>query len=241
MYGSTNLCGFMAYTDAVNPGAEAGTGAGGAICDVGDPFASQVLWYFKYNDDLVDAAGHLTGAQTNTRFASDGPYGLGEKCLETNYSYSTPSYAYETAGDTAIGTGDFTMEIWCEFKPWHPLHHYVWEEVAGGGGQYISYVKDGATFGFYVVSGRVNLGADLAAETWHWLVFQRESGTIHTWINGTKHATTISDSTDLDGFSTGRMGGSDPAYYMRVAEHRCTKAARYDTAGNIAVPTAPYA
>ena len=227
MFGATQFCGFMAY-----PGA-------GAMET--DPFADQVLWYAKFDDSLVEETANLTIAQTNTRFASDGPYGLGEKCLETNYSYSTPSYAYETAGDTAIGTGDFTMEIWCEFKPWHPLHHYVWEEVAGGGGQYISYVKDGATFGFYVVSGRVNLGADLAAETWHWLVFQRESGTIHTWINGTKHATTISDSTDLDGFSTGRMGGSDPAYYMRVAEHRCTKAARYDTAGNIAVPTAPYA
>ena len=66
-----------------------------------------------------------------------------------------------------------------------------------------------------------------------------QSGTIHTWINGTKHATTISDSTDLDGFLTGRMGGSWDTYYMRVAEHRCTKAARYDTGGDIAVPSSP--
>lgn len=205
----------------------------------GDPYWSDVLWYFKFNNDLVDETGNLTGAQTNTRFTADDPHSLGNDCLETNYSFAYPSYVYETAGDTAIGTGDFTIEAWCKFKPFHPVHHYIYEEVAGGGGQYISYVKDGATFGFYVVSGRVNLAGDLAAETWHWLVFQRESGTIHTWINGVKHATTISDSTDLDGFSTGRMGGADPSYYMRVAEHRCTLVARYDTSGDIAVPTAP--
>lgn len=206
----------------------------------GDPFWDDVLWYFRYDNDLVDQKSNLTGAQINTRFTVDDPYTLGNYCLETNYSYATPSYAYETAGDTAIGTGDFTIETWCKFKPWHPAHHYIYEEVSGGGGQYISYVKDGATFGFYVVSGRVNLAGDISAETWHWLVFQRESGTIHTWIDGVKHATTIADSTDLDGFSTGRMGGSDPAYYMRVAEHRGTKAARYDTSGDIDVPTEPF-
>lgn len=45
--------------------------------------------------------------------------------------------------------------------------------------------------------------------------------------------------TDINDFATGRMGGTDPAYYMRIAEHRGTKRARYS--GNLlTVPSAPF-
>ena len=59
------------------------------------------------------------------------------------------------------------------------------------------------------------------------------------WIDGVKEAGTLVDSMDLDGFFTGRAGAADPGMYIRIAEHRGTKRARYSSA-TIPVPTAPF-
>ena len=230
MFNLTNLCGFMAYTDAVSGGTGAGPGGG-------DPYWSDVVWYFRFDDDLVDQKGNLTATSVSTVFASDGPYGLGEKCLETSHTYAYPSYVYASAGVVDIGAGDFTIELWAKMDPFHPVDHWLYEAAASSGKQ-ISYIKDGLNFGFQFMAGRINT-AEVTNEAWHWLVFQRESGTISMWIDGVKEAGTLVDSMDLDGFFTGRAGAADPGMYIRIAEHRGTKRARYSSA-TIPVPTAPF-
>lgn len=219
MFGVTQNIGFMAYQQQ------------------GDPYWDDVVWLFHFDDDLVDAKGNLTATQTNTRFASDGPFGLGEKCLETNYAYANPSYVYRTAGAVDIGTGDCTIEMWAKLDPWHPVNHWLYENGTSTSGQ-ISYVKDGTNFGYGINAGRINT-TETSNEVWHWLVFQRESGVWSMWRDGIKEANTVSDNLDINDFATGRMGGADPAYYMRIAEHRGTKRARYSGAV-IPVPTAPF-
>lgn len=204
-----------------------------------DPYWDDVVWLFHFNNDIVDAKGNLTAAQSNTRFASDGPFGLGEKCLETNYAYSNPSYVYKTAGTIDIGTGDCTIEMWVKIDIWLTvINHWLFENGTSTSGQ-ISYVKDGANFGYSVGSGRINT-TELSYEVWQFLVFQRESGVWTMWRHGAKEANTVSDSMDIENFATGRAGGTDPSMYIRIAEHRGTKRARYDSSGDIAVPTAPF-
>ena len=234
MFNLTNLCGFMAYTDAVSGGTGAGPGGG-------DPFWDDVVWYFRFDGGLVDQKGNLTLAQVATRFASDGPYGLGEKCLETNYAYATPSYVSKSTGTVDIGTGDYTIECWFKIDPLFPTtEHWLWENSPGAPASgAFSYVFTSTDQGLLVGTTKILKSLSLYHETWYWIVFQREAGTTSVYLNGILQGETVADATNILYFSTGRGAGADPSNYIRIAEHRGTKRARYSGA-TIPVPTAPF-
>lgn len=207
-----------------------------------DPYWDDVVWLFHFNNDIIDATGNLTAAQTNTRFADDGPFGLGEKCLETNYAYANPSYVYKLSGAENgvidIGTGDCTIELWVKIDIWlSVINHWLFENGTSTSGQ-LSYIKVDADYGYTVGAARINTTESLN-EVWHWLVFQRESGVWTMWRDGVKEANTASDSMNIVSFATGRCGGTDPSMYIRIAEHRGTKRARY-SGDTLMVPTAPF-
>lgn len=235
MFNLTNLCGFMAYTDAVSGGTGAGPGGG-------DPYWADVVWYFRFDNDLVDQTGNLTAiAQNSTRFASDGPFGLGEKCLETNYDVGLSSYVKKDTGTVDIGTGDYTIECWFKIDPAIPaVNHWLWENSPGApAGGVFSYVFTGGDQGLVVGITRILTSLSLSHETWYWIVFQREAGTTSVYLDGVLQGETVADATDIVNFSTGRCGYTGAGNYIRIAEHRGTKRARYSGA-TILVPTEPF-
>lgn len=202
------------------------------------------VWYFPFDNDYIDYTGNLTIGQYNTHFVEDSPFGSGHYCLETNYSYSYPSYVYKLpegsgGGTVAIGTGDFTIELWFSIKPAiSSVHFWLYENYPG---DEISYVFTGSDEGLAVIADadKHHFAEPLDYETWYWLVVQRENDVISTWLDGQKLADTFSDTTDIAGFYAGHCGYAGPNNYIRIADHLALDYAKY-TEDSITIPTAPY-
>lgn len=104
MFNATQLCGFMAYTDATNPGAEAGTGAGGAACGVGDPYSAYVVLHMRFNNDFVDRTGNHAFTNTGASFEA-GNYDERAVFASTDYVRSNATSSHLKL------VGEFTIEF----------------------------------------------------------------------------------------------------------------------------------
>lgn len=200
------------------------------------------VWYFPFDNDYIDYTGNLTLGQYNTHFVEDSPFGSGHYCLETNYSYSYPSYVSKLpeasgGGSIEIGTGDFTIELWFKIKPLIPVVHFWLYENSPG--EEISYVFTGGDEGLRALSDVHHFAEPLDYETWYWLVVQRKDNVIYTYLDGQLFPDTFADTTDIVNFSAGRCGGAFPDNYIRIADHLALDYAKYSE-NMMARPSSPY-
>ncbi len=245
MYGSTQLCGFMAYTDAVNPGPEAGTGAGGEICGVGgDPFAAQVVLLMHFNDDVIDATGNHTLSPSGITYENNAPLG-------SRVSLTSADTINSNATAHLKLVGEFTIEFQVEFVSLAP-QMFCW--ISKGSGGYSDLlcgfaVSTGSanelTFTWMPVGTGYKVGDVTTGHKYHVAVCRNASNRINSWLDGVKSGAYVDDSSSasvnqiIEVATNFYYGATFPIAGIKIDELRITSACRYAEA-TMGVPSMPF-
>ena len=139
------------------------------------------------------------------------------------------------SSDWDIGTGDFTMECWCNASNLETTTQvYLWDIRESGGNRLTCASNAAGTNGIWPGTGWGNLtGWAFPASTWFHVAVVRQSGTGRIYLDGVQKDTLGSWTTDFDGSWTFHIGdkydnAADSEINGYLDEIRFSNTCRYD-------------
>jgi hypothetical protein len=212
----------------------------------GDPSYSDISLLLHGNGNITDS-GPAARTGTATNVATNGAAKFGSASLVFDGT-SRLVYANNSAWNFP---GDFTVEAWIYLTAAigsgaHAEYALAAQWSGGGGLAWLWYLKSD---GFTVVLGdgaSSLVGYDhrgsvsLTANQWHHVALVRSSGTLSSYLNGSRFGT-YSSSINLSGNAALTIGDQSDSvvrpFFGRIDEFRITKGVRY-TGDSYTVPTA---
>ena len=188
----------------------------------------------------VTASG-ATISTTQSKFGgASGSFGA------SAYATSPISSAFE------FGTGDFCVEAFVFITSFSNARIVGIGQGANGGGPYTGWsLRITSTLvGFYRYDGATetdrSTSHSAAANAWHHIAVSRSSGTLNTYLNGTRLAS-VTDTTSYNRINSDNLeiggvnfGGTTIPLNGYIDELRITKGTARYTGSTITVPTAPF-
>tara|TARA_B100000963_G_scaffold137118_2_gene119343 strand:- start:8190 stop:11174 length:2985 start_codon:yes stop_codon:yes gene_type:complete len=190
------------------------------------------------NNTITDGSttGHTITRGDNPLQSTFSPYRVGGYSVYTGQSGGSKlSFADHT--DFAIGTGDFTLEMWIFI----PDADSTWQQLAASNGSSNEFqlYKDSGDPELNWYGGGSSLlltsGANLTDNTWHHIAAVRSSGVLKIYVDGTERGS-VSDSNSYTTGAAIHVGQSGSSYrvYSYIHDFRLTTSAVYT--GNFTAP-----
>jgi len=136
--------------------------------------------------------------------------------------YAASSMEFDGTGDyitfkveDGLGSGDFTIECWCNQDTQHGTNHRSWfSSTRGTTGFNASVDKDGDFHWYDGVGGnsrKIDAASVISLNTWYHVAFVRHTGVIRGYLNGTQQGSDYTSTTDFsaEDFAIGHTVSSD--------------------------------
>lgn len=201
----------------------------GSLGLAGDPNWSSVVSLLHFNGTdgsttITDQKGLTWTVTSNSRLAT-----AQSKFGTSSIINSTGNILGPTSVGTAIGTGDYTIEMW--LYPTSNSSETAVLTFSAGPVAGMFYETDGTITWWESSVKRITSTDTAPLNTWTSVAITRTSGTVRMFINGVLQASTYTSSTDLSGNACRYLNENDTLapYVGYVDEARITSVSRYTT------------
>lgn len=164
-----------------------------------DPYAPNVVLHLPMNTDFTDGTGKAVTVNGNTVISTTTKkFGAGSGYFDGSGDYlSVPDSA-----DWALGTGDFTIEMWVRpnslavdqealaQRNTGDVSNFFFTRISATTGKIRAYAKTGASVITDILS---NTG--VTANAWSHIAVTRAAGAVKIWVNGTNSDTVTTNGT----------------------------------------------